>query len=124
MLGAIHSTPIFPSDAHHPAARSVLHISDTPPPVDIPSQSNTETAPQPQSQPLSQEIPIDPAKATDNAAQSQTEEKQTTEYTWPDSLMDIDMTSGSEPEHTTLLPDKDVREHPEVRRALTSLALG
>jgi len=38
--------------------------------------------------------------------------------------MDVEMTSGSEPEHTTLLPDKDMSNHPAVQRALTSLALG
>jgi len=64
-------------------------------------------------------------------------DRQTTEYTWPDSLMDIEMTSGSEPDHTTLLPDKvvdkhpavqlpdeDMSKHPAVQRALTSLVLG
>jgi len=51
-------------------------------------------------------------------------DKQTTEYTWPDSLLDIEMTSGSEPDRTTLLPDKDMSKHPVVQQALTSLALG
>lgn len=46
------------------------------------------------------------------------------EYTWPESLLDIDMTSGDEPEHTMLLPDKDITAHPEVQHALTSLVLG
>jgi len=34
------------------------------------------------------------------------------------------MTSSSELEHTTLLPDRDVDKHPAVQKALTSLALG
>ena len=55
---------------------------------------------------------------------SQHDDKQTTEYTWPASLLDVEMTSGSEPDHTTLLPDRDISKHPAVQRALTSLALG
>lgn len=51
-------------------------------------------------------------------------EKATTEYTWPNSLLDVDMMSGDEPAHTTLLPDKDIATHPAIQRALTSLALG
>jgi len=34
------------------------------------------------------------------------------------------MTSGDEPDRTTLLPDKVITRHPEVQHALTSLALG
>ena len=75
-------------------------------------------------QPLSQEIPISPTKIANVVVPSQPDDKQTTEYTWPDSLLDVEMTSGSEPEHTTLLPDKDMSKHPAVQAALTSLALG
>jgi len=67
---------------------------------------------------------MSPAKVVNIAAPSQLDDKQTTAYTWPDSLLDAEMSSGSEPEHTTLLPDKDMSKHPAVQAALTSLALG
>jgi len=38
--------------------------------------------------------------------------------------MDVDLSSGNEPEHTTLIPDKDLSNNPAVRMAMTSLALG
>lgn len=75
-------------------------------------------------QPPSQELPISPTKLTVAAVTALSKDKQTTEYTWPDSLLDVDMTSRDEPAHTTLLPDKAVAKHPAVQCALTSLALG
>ena len=101
------------------------HISDTPPrEVTVLSQVTAEPTLQSPLQPLSQEIPISPTKAFVTAVASQLDDKQSTEYTWPENLMDAEMTSGSEPDHTTLLPDKDMGKHPAVQRALTSLALG
>jgi len=78
----------------------------------------------PQMRPPSVEILISPAKAVRVITHSQRSDKQTTVYTWPDDLQDVEMTSGSEPEHTTLLPDKNMSRHPAVQKALTSLALG
>jgi len=74
--------------------------------------------------PASQEIPVNPPKMSYAAAVALSENKPTTEYMWPDSLLDIDTTSGDEPTCTTLLPDKHVTKHPAVQRAMTSLALG
>ena len=106
-------------------ATSRSHISDTPlQAVTSLSQDTAKPTLQSPLRPLSQEIPISPTKAAKYAVASQHSDKPTTEYTWPASLMDVEMTSGSEPDHTTLLPDKDVSKHPAVRQALTSLALG
>jgi len=106
-------------------ATSRSHISDTPPPVVAPiSQDTAKPTLQSPLQPLSQEIPVSPSKVAVVAVASQRSDKHTTEYSWPESLMDVEMTSGSEPDHTTLLPDKDMSKHPAVQRALTSLALG
>jgi len=106
-------------------ATSRSHISDTPPrEMAVLSQATAKPALQSPLRPLSQEIPISPTKAFVTAVASQLDDKQTTVYTWPKSLMDAEMTSGSEPDHTTLLPNKDVSKHPAVQRALTSLALG
>lgn len=74
--------------------------------------------------PVSQEVPVSPSKAPALPLVTQDEDKQTTEYTWPDVLMDVDLESGDEPAYTTLLPDRHVVNHPEVQQALTSLALG
>jgi len=125
MLGAIPTIPIASVASPHSRTASKSHVSDTPPPADIVSTQDTAMAalrsPAPPMARLpSQEISIYPAKAMSVASRG---EKQTTEYTWPDSALDAEMTSGSEPEHTTLLPDKDVSSHPAVQRALTSIAL-
>ena len=114
---------------------SQSHVSDTPPQAEAPLSQNVPEPPlRPQDtakptlqsplQPLSQEIPISPTKAISIAVASPHSIERTSEYTWPASLMDVEMTSGSEPDHTTLLPDKDMSKHPAVQRALTSLALG
>jgi len=97
----------------------VSHVSGTPPPAENTAMSSPQSPPQP----LSQEIPISPTKAVVVAAGSQVDDKTTTEYMWPDVLMDVEITSGYEPEHTTLLPDREIHNHPQVQRALTSLAL-
>jgi len=97
------------------------HVSDTPPPREVTqTQSTAPVAPPP----TSQEIAISPTRLTTTAVVALSVEKATTEYTWPDSLLDVDMTSGDEPAHTTLLPDKSITTHPAVQQALTSLALG
>ena len=101
-------------------AASKSHVSDTPPPAEpLRTQEAMPLIPQP----ASQEIPISPVKATVRAVSAISDDKPTTEYTWPNSLLDIDMTSGNEPEQTLLL-DKHVADHPAVQRALTSLVIG
>jgi len=117
----------FPAKLHTPASRphspaeSKSHVSDTPPPAEpVQTQDTLPTPPKP----ASQEIPIAPPKLTYAAVMALGSNKHTTEYTWPDSMLDVDMTSGDEPAHTTLLPDKNVVNNPTVQRALTSLALG
>jgi len=126
MLRAVQITPAVPPPRPASASESRSHISDTPPPAEVTlSQNDTATTQQRPPQPLSQEIPISPAKAAETSAPSpHDDDKQTMEYTWPASLLDVEMTSGSEPDRTTLLPDKDMGKHPEVQKALTSLALG
>jgi len=117
----MHRNQLATGDESQASARSRSHISDTPPPAEAAqSQSTVLAAPQP----ASQEIPISPTRLTVAAVTSMHSDKPATEYTWPDSLLDVDMTSGDEPAHTTLLPDKAAASHPAVRRALTSLALG
>jgi len=124
ILGAVPSI----QEAHRVVPQSiqssVSHVSSTPPPAVAQTQNTTEDSPYSPPQNRLQEIPVSPTKAVDAAPSSQVDEKQTTEYTWPDSLMDVEMTSGSEPDRTTLLPDKAVHKHPAVQQALTSLALG
>jgi len=125
ILSAIRPASPVPEDGNDSVAVSRLHVSDTPPlAVSLLSQDSTKPALQSPLRPLSQEIPISPTKAVDVTAASQRSDKQTTEYTWPESLLDIEMTSGSEPDRTTLLPDKDISRHPAVQQAMTSLALG
>jgi len=127
MLRAVQIALAVPPREPGSESGSKSHVSDTPPPrAELAlSQDDTMTTLQPPPQPLSQEIPISPTKAAVNVASSLcSDDKQATEYTWPDSLLDVEMTSGSEPGHTTLLPDKDMSKHPAVRKALTSLALG
>ena len=125
LLRAVHPTSLVPEPKDGSVATSRSHISGTPPQaVASLSQDTTKPALQSPLRPLSQEIPISPSKAASYAVALQRSDKQNTEYTWPESLMDVEMTSGSEPDHTTLLPDKDVSKHPAVQRALTSLALG
>ena len=124
VLSTVSIIQVAPQNARHSTPESRSHVSGTPPPIDDPTQSAATANPLSPPRPLSQEIPISPTKVADIAASSQIDEKQTMEYTWPDSLMDVDMTSGSEPEHTTLLPDKGAHEHPAVQHALTSLVLG
>jgi len=121
MLRALPATLQTPASRPHSPVESASHISDTPPPAEL--VKTQDTAPV-SLKPASQEIPIAPPKLTYAAVAARDSDKQTTEYTWPDSLLDVDMTSGDEPAHTTLLPDKDVTKHPVVQRALTSLALG
>jgi len=86
----------------------------------VQTQSTAPMAPQP----ASQELPVSPAKLAAATTAAHSDKHPTTEYTWPDSLLDVDMTSGDEPAHTTVLPDKNTMNHPAVQRALTSLALG
>jgi len=125
MLQAIHSASPMLDIGAGSVATSRSHISDTPPQaVTMLSQDTAKPVLQSPLQPLSQEIPISPSKAVGIVVASQLDDKQTTEYTWPKSLMDAEMTSGSEPDHTTLLADKDMSKHPAVQKALTSLALG
>jgi len=125
MLQATHPAQPVSEIGDALAAASRSHISDTPPQAEATlSQDTTRAALQSPAQPLSQEIPISPTKMVNVVVASQHDDKQTTEYTWPASLMDVDMTSGSEPDHTTLLPDRDMSRHPAVQAALTSLALG
>ena len=80
-------------------------------------------------------LPNNPPIATQDTGQP------TTEYTWPNSSQDVDMTSGDEPIHTTLFPpketgkvlplatpavpphDRNIAQHLAVQKALTSLAL-
>jgi len=132
MLLAVRPASPIPGAGRESVATSLSHISDTPPQaVALLSQDTAKPTLQSPLQPLSQEIPISPTKAPGAAVASPHSDKQTTEYTWPESLLDVDMTSGSEPDRTTLLPnkdkklpDKDMSEHPAVRQALTSLALG
>jgi len=115
----------MPEEENGSVATSRSHISDTPPRAEaLLSQDTTRPALQSPLRPVSQEIPISPSKVASVAIISQHDDKQTTEYTWPESLLDVEMTSGSEPDHTTLLPDKDISKHPAVQKALTSLALG
>jgi len=124
MLRAVLPASPMPEARAGSVATSRSHISDTPPQaVALLSQDTARPALHTPLQPLSQEIPISPAKAAVISVASPPSAKQTTEYTWPASLMDVEMTSGSEPDHTTLLPDKDMSKHPVVQRALTSLAL-
>ena len=132
MLRAIQAVPTFPH-VNTPTTESKSHVSDTPPPAEAAvTQASMAVALHSPARPLSQEIPISPTKAVLVVNPSQPDDKQTTEYTWLDSLLDVNMTSGSEPDHTTLLPDKvthnhpsgDMHERPEVQAALTSLALG
>ena len=125
MLSVASPALVVQESAQRPTSRSISHISDMLPPAEeAPSQNAAMMTPKPSPKPCSQEIPISPVKMVAETTRSQADDKQTTEYTWPDSLMDVEMTSGSEPEHTTLLPDKALNEHLEVKRALTSLALG
>jgi len=126
MLRAVQVIPAISPPKPTSASESRSHISGTPPPAEVNlSQSDAATTQQQPHLPLSQEIPISPTKAAEASVPSMHgDDKQTTEYTWPDSLLDIKMTSGSEPDHTTLLPDKDMSKHPAVQKALTSLALG
>jgi len=120
MLAAISAGLHTDAEAQQSPSGSKSHISGMPPPAEAaPMQSTVLAAPQQ----LSQEIPISPTKVVTSPLRAMEEDKQATEYTWPDSLLDVDMTSGDEPAHTTLLPDKHVTSHPEVQRALTSLAL-
>jgi len=120
MLRAFPTTPHAPASEPRSLAASKSHVSDTPPPAE--TMRTQETIPAPP-QPASQEIPISPVKLTMAAVADLSEDKPTTEYTWPDSLLDVDMTSGDKPAHTTLLPDKNTANHPAIQRALTSLAL-
>ena len=121
---AIQAAPAVP-EMENASAASRSHISDTPPLERTAlSQSTAKAALRSPARPLSQEIPISPTKAVHITTPSQPEDKQTTEYTWPESLQDVEMTSGDEPNHTTLLPDKHAHKHPKVQQALTSLALG
>jgi len=125
MLHAVRLASPVPEAGNGSVAMSRSHVSDTPPQAEaLLSQSTAKPALQSPLQPLSQEIPISPTKAAVATVASPHSDKQTTEYTWPASLLDVEMTSGSEPDHTTLLPDKDMSKHPAVRKALTSLALG
>jgi len=125
LLQSIHPDSSVPKADEGSVATSRSHISGTPPPVMTSiSQDTTRPALQSPLQLSSQEIPVNPSDVAVVAVASPRSDKQTTEYTWPGSLMDVDMTSGSEPDHTTLLPDKDISRHPAVQRALTSLALG
>jgi len=125
MLQAIHPTSPVPEAGNGLVATSHSHISDTPPrAVASLSQDTTKPALQSPLQPLLQEIPISPTKVANAVVDSRHSDKQTTEYTWPESLLDVEMTSGSEPDHTTLLPDRDMSRHLAVQKALTSLALG
>jgi len=125
ILQAVRPASPVPGAGDSSVATSRSHVSDTPPQA-VASLSQGTAKPTLQSplQPLSQEIPISPTKAASAVKASQHSDKQTTEYTWPESLLDVDMTSGSEPECTTLLPDRDLSKHPAVQAALTSLALG
>jgi len=110
-----------PADKSQSSPGSKSHVSDTPPPAEATqTQSTAPIIPHP----ASQELPISPTKLTTTAVETHNASKPTTEYTWPDSLMDMDITSGDEPAHTTLLPDRHIARHPEVQRVLTSLALG
>jgi len=121
MLQVIPADRHVPTDGSQASAKSKSHVSDTPPPKElVQTQSTAPVAPQP----ASQELPVSPTKLTAAAMATHSDGHPTTEYAWPDSLLDVDMTSGDEPTHTTLLPDKDITNHPAVRRALTSLALG
>jgi len=121
MLQAFSAMLHTPANELHSPVESRSHISDMPPPAEpMRTQDTAPVSPKP----ASQEIPIAPPKLTYAAVVTLNNDKQTTEYMWPDSLLDIDMTSGDEPARTTLLPDRDVARHPAVQRALTSLALG
>jgi len=103
------------------SSKSRSHVSDTLPPAEAaPTQSTAPIAPQV----ASQELPISPTKKDTTASGAPSEGKLSTEYTWLDSFMDVELTSGNEPTYTTLLPDRHIADHPEVQRALTSLALG
>jgi len=121
MLQAFTATLNAPTSEPHSPVESKSHVSDTPSPEEPVRTQDTLPAPP---QLVSQEIPTSLPKPTYAAVVALSEDKGTTEYTWPDSLLDVDMTSGDEPVHTTLLPDKRIAEHPAVQRALTSLALG
>jgi len=108
--------------APHSASDSCTHISDTSLPTDAhPTQSTVVPKPVPT-------IHLQGAEAPTTAIAPQVimqaEDKATTEYTWPNSTEDVDMTSGDEPLHTMLLPDKDITQNPAVLKAMTSLALG
>jgi len=122
MLQAFPAMLHTPASKSHSLAESKLHVSDMPPPAEPMRTQDTIPAPP---QPASQEVPapVRPTKLTYAAVVALSEDKQTTEYTWLDSLLDVDMTSGDEPAHTTLLPDKHIANNPAVQRALTSLAL-
>ena len=125
MLQAVQTVLPVPPPAHTQTEESKSHVSDTPlPEITALSQNTAGSALRSPICPPSQEVPISPTKAVKIAVPSQQEDKQTTEYTWPDSLLDVEMMSGSELEHTTLLPDKGLDRHPAVQTALTSLALG
>jgi len=121
LLQAVPITQHALASGSRASSKSKSHVSDTPPPEEVARTQDTAPA---APLPTSQEITISPTKLTMAAVTALSVERATTEYTWPDSLLDIDMTSGDEPARTTLLPDKSVAAHPAVQRALTSLALG
>ena len=121
MLQAFPAKLQAPASGPHSPVESKSHISDTPPPAELARTQDTQPTPP---KPASQEIPVAPPKLTYAAVAAIGSDKHTTEYTWPDSLLDVDMTSGDEPAHTTLLPNKDIAGNPAVQRAMTSLALG
>ena len=131
MLPLAREVTACPQQSEKSSTGSKSHVSDTPPPAAAALSQDTIGADTTMRSPPrlpSQEIPISPTKAVTVLTEaaivgSQSGEKQTTEYTWPDSFMDVELTSGYEPDHTTLLPDRAIHEHPEVQRALTSLAL-
>jgi len=131
MLPPAQAVTVQPQQSGGSSSKSKSHVSDTPPPAIAELSQGTigaDATMRSPPRPLSQEIPISPAKAVTMPTEamltgSQADEKQTTEYTWPDSFMDVEITSGYEPDRTTLLPDREIHEHPKVQRALTSLAL-
>lgn len=68
------------------------------------------------------EIPISPSKAPPEQPMLQDEDKQTTEYTWPESLMDVDVSPVKEPPHTTLILDNQTDGVPMSEQTPAPLA--
>jgi len=122
-------------------SKSNMHISDTPPHALAPTQETEETT-RPADVPMvyAHAVPL-PASPVNFPGAVKASEENAMEYTWPRSSQDVDMTSGDEPLHTTLLPPKEpgvpptttpvapppsesMTRHPAIMRAVTSIVLG